>query len=149
MTFHVSTGLRNSLLLSASLKTQLDLGFIMIFSGPVPATADAATDPSCVMLSKISNNSTATGIKFDTVVTDGVIAKAPAEIWQGTNAAAGVATFYRHVTTADAGTAASTTLARLQGNVGYFGTELNLTNTTLAAAAPQKIDNYVVALPTL
>jgi len=41
-----STGLRTKLLDTGSLKSILDGGVINIYSGPVPATADAALDPS-------------------------------------------------------------------------------------------------------
>lgn len=158
--YHESTGLRNKMLSKTggaisggSLYDILDLGFIMIYSGTVPATADALIDPSCVLLVTISNNSTATGLKFEDNAVSGGLAKLSTEVWSGVvNAPGGVASFYRHIgATEHAGTIgeASTVLPRLQGDISTFGAELNLTNTTLATGATQTIDYYYVGLPTL
>lgn len=147
MTFHVSTGLRTAMLGGNSLKATMASGFIDIYSGPVPATADAAPDPSCVKLCRVSVNSSGTGITFD-AASNGQIPKNASEVWSGTNLASGTASFYRHVAPGDDATA-STTQARLQGNIAQAGAEMNLTNTALTSGATQTVDYYVVALPTL
>lgn len=143
-----STGLRTKVLDTSPLKTLMALGKINIYSGPVPASADDAITGSHTLLSSITVASGATGISLDTSAADGVIAKAPGEVWSGVNVASGTATFYRHVAAADTG-GASTSEARLQGEVAVFGKELNLSNTTLTSGATQTIDFYVVGLPTL
>lgn len=160
MTYHVSTGLRNKVLSKAaggtigggSLADVMNLGFIMIYDGPVPASADAALDASNHLLVTISNNSTATGLTFEADAVNGGLAKLSTEVWSGVVALSGTATFYRHVSaTEHAGTIGglSTTLPRVQGGIGQFGAELNLTSTSLVAAGTQTIDYYYIGLPTL
>jgi hypothetical protein len=149
MTVKLSTGLRNKMMASDALAVALNLGFVDIYSGPVPATADAVLDGSCVKLCRISNNSTGTGLTLDAAgVAAGVIQKTGTEIWAGSNLASGVATFYRHVTPADDATL-STTQSRIQGEIATSGSDMNLTSTTLTSGAPQTLNFYSVALPTL
>lgn len=114
-----STGLANYIATTGSLKAALDGGFLLLFSGPVPATADEAVDASSVMLCKISvgGNGT-TGLTFATPASGGILSKTASETWQGTVAATGTATFWRFCAAGDAGMAASSTIARLQGTVG-------------------------------
>ena len=146
MSLKVSTGLRSKMLDTGPLKTIMALGFIKLYSGAEPANADAAITGT--LLSTISVNSTGTGLSFDTAAVAAVLSKAPAEVWSGTNAAGGTATYYRHVAAGDDG-ALSTTQARIQGTVGTVGAELNLSSVILANGATQTIDYYSVALPTL
>lgn len=146
MTFKVSTGLRNKVLDTGSVKATLALGFINIYAGAVPADADASIG-AATLLCTISVASGGTGLTFGTAA-GGVLPKAAAETWSGVNAATGTATFYRHVAVGDDGTL-STTQARLQGTIATAGAEMNLSSTALVAAATQTLDYYVVALPTL
>ena len=146
MTIKASTGLRNHMLASGSLKGALDGGRINIYSGAAPATADAAVTGT--LLCSISLNSTATGIVMDTAASSGVLSKAPGQVWSGVNAASGTATWYRHVGPGDDGTL-STTAPRLQGDVALSGADLNISNTSLTSGATQTVDFYSVALPTL
>jgi hypothetical protein len=147
MTIKTSTGLRNGILGSACVKDQLDGGFVDIYAGAVPATADDSVG-AAVKLCRISVNSTGTGINFDTGASAGVIVKDPGEVWSGVNLASGTASFYRHVAAADDATL-STTAPRIQGNIGVSGADMNLSSTTLTASATQTIDNYAFASPTL
>lgn len=142
-----STGLRNKLLDTGPLNSVLDLGFIKIYAGTEPATADAAIG-AATLLCTISNNSTATGIKLETAASAGSIPKESTEVWSGVNVAGGTATFYRHVAPGDDGTL-STTQARLQGTIGTSGADLNLSSINLSNGATQTIDYYSVTLPTL
>ena len=146
MSVKASTGLRKGLLDSASLKEQLDDGFMKLYSGTVPATADAALG-GATLLCTLSVNSTGVGISFDTTATGDMLSKAPGEIWSGTNAVSGTATFYRHVAAADDGTL-STTAPRLQGTIAVAGADMNLSNVALVNGAPQTLAYYSVTLPT-
>lgn len=146
MAFQSSTALRKSKLDTAPVKTQMAAGFIKIYSGTVPATADAALTGT--LLCTISNNSTGTGINFDTAAVGATLSKAPAEVWSGVNVATGTATHYRHVAVGDDGTL-STTQSRIQGLVGTAGAELNLSSVNLTSGATQTIDYYSVTEPTL
>lgn len=147
MSLKSSTGLRNKLMATNPLKTIMAAGFVKIYAGTVPATADDAIG-SATLLCTISINSTGTGVNFDTAAVGDTLSKAPAEVWSGVNTASGTATFYRHVAVGDDGTS-STTQARLQGLCGVAGAELNLSSTALTNGATQTIDYYSVALPTL
>jgi hypothetical protein len=146
MALKLSTGLRNKLLDTGSLKSTFAAGFIKIYAGTVPADADSSIG-SATLLCTISVSSSGTGINFATSASGGSISKASGETWSGVNAATGTATFYRHVAVGDDGTS-STTQARMQGLVGTAGAELNLTSVSLNSGATQAIDYYTVALPT-
>lgn len=150
MAFKASTGLRNAILDTASVKATLALGFINIYSGPEPLTADDAigSQGTNVLLCTISVSGGGGGLSFDTAASAGSLAKAPAEVWKGTNVASGTASFYRHVAVGDTA-ASSTTEARIQGSIGTSGKELNLSDTGLTVGAEQSIDHYVVSHPTL
>lgn len=148
MAIKASTGLRNQMMDTGSLKNALDNGFINIYSGTVPTTADEAVPGGATLLCTISVNSTGTGITFDAAASGGVIAKAPGEVWSGVNAATGTAAWYRHVGAADTG-ALATDEPRLQGLVGVSGADLNLSSVSLTSGATQTVDFYSVALPTL
>ncbi len=145
MTIKTSTGLRNALLDTGSLKSVMNLGFINIYSGAVPSDADAALG-GAVLLTTISNNSTGTGLTMDAAAAAGVITKAAGEVWSGVNGASGTASFYRHVAVADDGTL-STTQPRLQGTIATAGGDMNLSSTGLTSGATQTVDYYSVALP--
>lgn len=151
MTIKISTGLRNAMLSTASLADALNLGFVEIYAGTVPATADAALDGSNTLLSTISNNAGVTGLTLNGgtgAASGGVMGKTSTETWSGVNAASGVATFYRHVAPGDDGSL-STTQARIQGSIATSGADMNLTSTALSSGATQTINFYSVALPTL
>lgn len=145
MTFKVSTGLRDGMLGTDSLDGLMSGGFIKIYNGVEPASADAALSGN-TLLCTISVDDTGTGLTFD-APTDGVLPKAAAETWEGTNAASGTATFYRFVLTGDTG-ALSTTEKRMQGSIGLAGADMNMTSVTLVASAVQPINYFIVALPT-
>lgn len=145
MTMKASTGLRNGMLAANPLKTLLAAGFIRIYAGAVPASADDAIG-SATLLCTISLNSTGTGINFDTAAANGTLAKAPAETWSGLNAASGTASFFRHVLSSDTG-ALSATALRIQGEIAAVGSDLNFSSTSLTSGATQTIDYYNVALP--
>lgn len=139
----MSTGTCNKLLDTNPLKTIFNLGFIKIYAGTVPATADASIG-SATLLCTVSNASTATGLTFDTSATGGVIAKNTGEVWSGVNVADGVATFYRLVAAGDDGTT-STTQARVQGTVGTGGTDMVVGNTALVNGATFTVNYFTQA----
>ena len=147
MTIKTSTGLRNRMLDAGSLKSRLALGFLKIYSGAEPGTADAAATGT--LLSTISVSGAGTGLSLDTTAAAGVLAKS-SQVWSGPIVATGVATYYRFCAAGDTG-ASSGTEERIQGSVGQAGADLNLSSVSLtanAAASAQTINYYVVALPT-
>jgi hypothetical protein len=143
----VSTGLLNHVLAVGSLKHALADGFIDIYAGDEPATANASVG-AAVKLCRISKDGLGDGINLDTTAVNGVLVKAPGELWRGTNLASGTPSFYRYVTAADDGSA-STTAPRIQGRIGQGGASINILASTLTAGAPQDIEAYAVAWPTL
>lgn len=149
MTFKVSTGLRNHMLVTGSVKSALDNGVIKIYGGVVPASADdAVVQANSPLLCVISNNSTATGITLGAVAADGVITKNTGEVWSGVNVATGTPTFYRHVAAADTN-ASSSSEKRVQGEIALLGKEFDISSLSLTAGATQTIDFYNIAIPTL
>lgn len=143
MTLKISTGLRNAVLVTGSLKSQLDGKVVRIYGGAVPADADAALGAATLGCT-ISVGGTGTGVTFEATPVDGALVKTAAETWSGTNAATTTATFWRIEATADAGDA-STTAIRVQGTFG--GSSGLLSNPALVSAAPNAIDNAAIALP--
>ena len=143
-----STGYRNQLLTTAPARDIINLGFIKIYGGAVPATADAALG-AATLLCTLSDAGGAGGLIMDTFSVDGVLTKDAAQVWQGTNVAGGVATFYRHVAVGDTGVL-STTQARIQGNIAVGNSDMNITaGTTLVNGAPNILNYYQISLPTL
>lgn len=140
----MSTGLCNQLLDTAPLRDIFELGFIKVYAGTVPATADASIG-SATLLCTVSVNSTGTGLSFDAAASGGVIAKDPGDVWSGTNAATGAATFYRVVAVGDTG-ALSTTQPRIQGTCGTGGADMNMGTTTLTSAATFTLNYFTQAL---
>ena len=141
----ISTGLRNHLLVTGSLKNAIDGGVIRIYSGTVPADADAALSGN-TLLCTISNNGAGTGITLDGTPTAGVVGKATGETWRGTNVASGLASFYRFSGLSDAG-GSSTTEIRAQGTVSSVGADMNLATPSLLSGSTQTIDTYVIGMP--
>ena len=147
MTIKESTGLRNRTLDTGSYKSRLALGFIKIYTGAEPATADAAVTGT--LLCTISVSGGGAGLSLDTTATAGVLAKS-AEIWSGAIVATGTAGYFRYSAAGDTGVS-STTEERLQGSVGLAGADLNLGNVALvtnASTSAQAITYFVVSRPT-
>lgn len=142
-----STGLRNGMLSGLSLKAALDGGSLLLFSGPVPATADAAETGTVLMSLTVGGDGT-TGLTFGTAE-GGVISKSEAEVW-ATSAVdtSGTISYFRFVSPTDSG-GDSTTDARIQGTAGIVGTDLVLTSTEVTAGQPWTLNYFNVALPTL
>jgi hypothetical protein len=146
MTFHASTGLRNKMLDTGSFKARMDGGLLKVYSGTVPADADAALG-SATLLCTYSDNGGGGGLNYDTAAVAAVLSKAPAQVWQGTNAASGTASFYRFVRSGDTGVSSSTE-ERIQGNVALAGSEMNMSSLSFTSGQVSTINSFVVSLPT-
>lgn len=143
-----STGLRNGMLVTGSLKSLLETEacVMRLYGGAVPATADAALG-AATPLSEVSNDATGDGLEFDAAAAAGVLSKNPSQIWRGVNSDSGVATFFRIEEPDDDGTL-STTRRRIQGTIGTAGADLNLSSVNLVASASQAVNFFSVSLPT-
>jgi len=145
MAFKVSTGLRNYMLGTGAFSTGMSGYLIKIYGSAtsqaaadalIPATADA-TLGAATLLCIISVNGGGTGGTFD----------APsAEVWSGTNAASGYASFYRGVLSSDTGVL-STTEKRTQGTVGTVGKDLIIANAYMTSGVVQPINSYSIGFP--
>ena len=147
MSLKLSTALRNAMLGTGSLKSVMDGAVIQLYSGTEPASADAALNTDNVLLCTVSLNGGATGGTLAAPATGGVIQKNPAELWTGTVAVSGLATWFRYVQPADTN-ALSITDARIQGSVATAGGDAYLASTNLVLNAPQNIPFFSLALPT-
>ncbi len=147
MALKLSTGLRNGVLDQGSLRSLLNLGKINVYAGTVPSSADASID-TATLLCTITNNSTVTGLTFETFASSGVLAKKTTETWSGVNISTGIASFFRFVLDGDTASY-STTEIRIQGTVGTSGSDMNMTSNALSSSATQTVDYFYINLPTL
>lgn len=142
--------LANNTMVTGSMRSALNGGFLYLYSGPVPATADAAIDGSGDMLMKLTESDDgSTGLTFQASATNGVLRKTTAEVWKGTCTTAGTATFFRFCTSTDDGTGASSgTQPRVQGTVGTDMTYgMILTNPVFALTDQLTLTDFQLALP--
>lgn len=140
-----STGLRQLLVLSASLKEALDGGLIRLYSGAVPASPNDSIG-AAVLLNEISAGGTGTPLTFEATAPDGVLSKSVAENWTGNNITGGTPTFFRYVKPGDAGDA-SNTAVRLQGTAGVLGSDMFISTLPLVGGAPQSFSLFRLAIP--
>ena len=144
MAVKLSTGLGTALMGASGIDTALNLGFIKIYSGAVPAGANDSLGAATLLLT-ISNNSTGTGLTLGTAA-GGAISKTSGEVWSGVVVAGGTPSFYRFVAPGDTG-GASTTEVRLQGTVATAGADLNMTNNPLVVSATETVTVYNLNIP--
>lgn len=148
MTVRLSTGLRNKMLdggVSGGFKGALALGFINIYSGPQPLSAD--TGATGTLLGTVSVDASGVGLTFGAAAA-GVIAKASAETWKFLGAAAGTAGWFRFYAAGGNPATLSTSEARLDGSVATSGADANLSNISITVSAPNTIDVFQFTLPT-
>ena len=146
MGMKISTGLAKAMLDTGSFKASLNGMKLKIYSGTEPASADASIG-SAVLLCTISDAGGAGALSFEAAAVGNVLEKLSSQTWSGTNAASGTASFCRLVLASDTG-ATSSSEVRVQGDVGVAGKFLNLSSTTLTAAAVQVVDYLSVTMPT-
>jgi hypothetical protein len=136
----------------SSFETAMNGGFIFIYTGQQPASAnDAATG---TLLATIAVDDGAVGLTFDDGAVAGEIIKAAAENWTGSGVAAGIAGWFRFgaldtnkATTQTTSAASSTTHERFDGAIAASGAELNTSNTNIAVGAIQTVNTFTITLP--
>lgn len=156
MAISLSTGLRNTLLDTANLETAFNDSRIIIYSGTVPADADAAVTGTilCIIGETSASYGSMTTLTFGTAAS-GAMQKS-GNTWSGTILASGTATFWRMIdkddyTTniqTDGGKAADATKIRIQGTIGTAGADGNLSSTSLTSGGTQYIDYFSIGIPT-
>lgn len=150
----VSDALRTAIMVTGSVKSRLDGGFLFLFSGSQPASAEDAAVGT--LLAAVSIDAAgATGLTLTTGDAAGQAKKTVAEAWQALGLAAGTARWYRYqrldtnlaTTQAAALLAAGGTVERVDGSVGTSGADLIAASVAVALNAPITIDTYVLTLP--
>ncbi len=152
MSIRLSDALRDSMLETTSVEAALTLGFLIIYSGSQPASAnDAATG---TRLATIAVSDGAVGLTYDPIVTAGTLPKAVAETWSGTAAATGTAGWFRlnALSTNKAGTetAAATGGAgnvAMDGSIAVTGGDINMSNVSIVSGALQSVTVFNIVMP--
>lgn len=139
--------------IATAVSLELTGGFLYLFSGPVPATADEALDmvnDHTEIAQFTESDDGLTGLTFDPPV-DGVLNKAAAEDWRATTSfdgadAAELAlawSFYRFCPSGDDGRGAATG-PRVQGTVGgpTSGADLVFGTNTIGNGVEQPISAF-------
>ena len=145
MALKYSSGLRNSMIADQPLRNLLTGSVIRIYSGPAPATADAALG-SAVLLVEISVNGSGSGVSFESTVSNGTLTKSLSEVWNGTCVETGTASFFRMVQPTDDGLS-STVDPRIQGTVAVSGADMNITQPNLTNGAVQSLEYFYLTMP--
>lgn len=151
MALNFSTGVRQGMANATGLKTMFAKGALYLYSGPQPATADAAVTGT--LLGIVTHNDVtfvpggaADGLNFDTPVL-GVLSKAAAENWRTTCDVAGTIGWARLVANAVDSFGSSTTLQRIDMSVATTGADLNLPSVVVIVGTPITIDVFAITLP--
>lgn len=139
-----STGFRDYVLASGSVKQALDGKVITFYGGTVPASADAALG-SAVPLCTITVDGAGGTLNMATAPAGGQLPKSSSQVWRGDITTAGTATFFRHHALGDDGSL-STAAVRLQGTVGLVGTDIEVSDVIFTPGDERKINYYVVAI---
>lgn len=141
----LSTGLRVQMAVGDDLVSILNGGFIRIYSGPLPASADAALG-AATLVNEISAGGTGTPVTFEPTAPGGVVSKKASENWTGNNLVDATPTFFRYVLSGDAGDASSSAV-RFQGTAGGIGNDLVISSLPLVDGEPQTFDLFQLTIP--
>lgn len=149
MAFRLSTGLREGLLGTWGFKEIMNNGWLDIFTGSQPASADfTETGTKLIRISSTSGVGVADGCKFGTAGT-GVLPIAASPAWTGVVQVAGVAGWFRFYGSSGTGglTGTSGTAIRFDGNVGVSGADLVLSHTNLTLGSTLTINAANITQP--
>lgn len=145
MSYKISTGLSNHLAVTGSLRSAFNAASkLTIFSGSQVADADADATGSGVLC--VITGPASAPLEFEAAAVAGVLAKLAAQAWSGTNLASGTATWFRLEETADA-RGASTTLKRVQGNIGTAIGDMVMIQNVLVSGNVKTIDGGGLTIP--
>ena len=135
----------------ASINDLLKFGYIKIYVGTQPASADLIeTGALLVTITKdgaAHNTSTgANGLEFNDDASGGKLTKLTGQVWKGSPASSGNAGWFRFY--AQEGTeGASTTAIRFDGSVGLSGTELIVPTIVIATGTDFLITAFEIIVP--
>ena len=143
-----STGFRDAINQTGSVKATMALGFLDVFGGTKPTDADTTEGSSVLLPFTVSGG--ATGLSMGTS-TAGVLAKA-VEDWEGVGQAAAstgtTATWCRWYDSNHTTGGPSTTAVRVDGSVGTGSSyELQMSNTTIVESNPASVSSWNFTFP--
>ncbi len=142
MAFKYSTGFKNNVLDTGSVKSTFDGSYIKLYSGTPPASADDAISGDSTLLNTYTvGDDGSTGLTLESAASDGQINKNSGEAWEGTAAASGTATYFRVEPQSD-DQSQSTSFQRIQGTVGGGGADLFLANTSIVSGNTYVLDFF-------
>lgn len=145
MAYKISTGLRNHLAVTGSLRAAFNANCrLSIFGGSEVATADADATGASLLL--VVTGPAAAGLEFEAAASSGVLSKLAAQTWSGTNLASGTATWFRLELLSDT-RGASTTAVRIQGNVGIAVGDMVMLNNVLVSGNTKTINGAGFTIP--
>jgi hypothetical protein len=148
MSLRLSDAMRNKLLdggASGGIKAGLNGGFLYIYSGSQPNSANTAA--SGTRLGKVTvNDDGSTGLGFDSAAS-GVLSKAAAQAWKFHGLANGIAGWYRLCESTDNPDTTDATKARIDGAIGTSGAELNLSNVSIVTNQVNTVDAFTITMP--
>lgn len=149
---NLSTGAKTMLLTTGSLKSILDTGCIFAYSGAKPADADSAVTGT--LLGQVTKDGAAwsagsptNGLTFATPAVLGVLSKST-DVWKLKGSAIGNIGYARFVGNATDAGGASTSLPRMDFDVGVTSGVLQLTSLATTVGSITTIDNFTVAMAT-
>ena len=150
MALRLSTGFRDLMLGSNSIRSIMQNGVIRIFPGVQPGSADDAEGAAHLMEITVSSGVFTPGVAANGLnlgaPAGGVCAKAQGEVWSGVGVATGTAAWFRYYAN-DRTTGVDTTHARIDGTVSTSGAPLNMTSTAITAGASTTVDRFEVVMP--
>jgi hypothetical protein len=129
---------------SGGIKNALANGFINIYSGIQPSSADSGATGTILATVTVDGDGV-TGLNFGSADA-GAISKA-AEVWRFTGLSAGNASWFRFYEAADTPSATSSTAKRIDGSLGTAGADITLSNVNIAVGNSTTIDSFTITLP--
>jgi hypothetical protein len=149
---NLSTGAKTMLLTTGSLNSIFTTGCIWVYSGSKPADADSAVTGTLVgQVTKDgaawAANSATNGLTFTSPAVLGVLSKS-ADVWKLKGSAIGTAGWARFVGNATDAGGASTSLPRMDFDVGVTSGVLQLTSLATTATSITTIDSFQISLAT-
>lgn len=159
MALKLSTGLRNSLLDSGSLKTAFNEGALDIYSGSQPSNADATETGTLLVRISVSSGTIGSGgtgggtagtgvgtdgLKFGTAAA-GVITK-NADTWSGLGIATGTAGWWRFYST-EVYQGSSGTAVRMDGDCGLTNADLIMADLSVTEGGTTTINSFSITIP--
>jgi hypothetical protein len=129
--------------MSRALQDVFKDGFVKIYTGTQPASADEA--PSGTLLVTIYSDGSSAGLEFDDA-TSGTLTKKATETWSGTAVQTGTAGWFRLQAPGD-GEGASITDERMDGAIATSGAQLNMSSTSIVQGAVQTINSFSITIP--